>query len=164
MQKSPDVNDCQEGSEISSQDMITAVRELVALMRESGMAELDIETQALSVRLRAAQQVTAAHETVVVQNSPIATPQPIEDPGHVVTSPMIGTFYSAPAPGEAPFAEVGDEVEVGQVIGIVEAMKIMNEIIADRAGVVDDILVDNAQAVEYGSPLVRLIDQTDALM
>jgi acetyl-CoA carboxylase biotin carboxyl carrier protein len=76
---------------------------------------------------------------------------------------MIGTFYAAPGPGEAPFVAIGDEVEVGQVIGIVEAMKIMNEIIADRAGVVTELLVDNAQAVEYGSPLLVLGEQSDSI-
>jgi acetyl-CoA carboxylase biotin carboxyl carrier protein len=74
---------------------------------------------------------------------------------------MIGTYYSAPSPGEDPFVQIGDEVEIGQVIGIIEAMKIMNEITADSAGVVAEILVENAQAVEYGSPLIRLTEQTD---
>jgi acetyl-CoA carboxylase biotin carboxyl carrier protein len=83
--------------------------------------------------------------------------------GHIVTSPMIGTYYSAPTPGEAPFVHVGDDVDVGQVVGIVEAMKIMNEIISDRAGVVFEVLVENAQPVEYGSPLIRLGEPTDTL-
>ena len=81
----------------------------------------------------------------------------------MITAPMIGTFYSAPAPGDSPFVQVGDEIEVGQVIGIIEAMKIMNEIIADRSGIVVEVLAESAQAVEYGSPLVRLVDQPDLL-
>jgi acetyl-CoA carboxylase biotin carboxyl carrier protein len=69
---------------------------------------------------------------------------------------MIGTYYAAPGPGEPVFIEPGDEIEVGQTIAIIEAMKIMNEIAADRAGVVLEVLVRNAQAVEYGQPLLRL--------
>jgi acetyl-CoA carboxylase biotin carboxyl carrier protein len=93
----------------------------------------------------------------------ISPAKPEEPAGHLITAPMIGTYYSAPAPGEAPFVQVGDEVEVGQVIGIIEAMKIMTEIIADRPGVVVDVLARNAEAVEYGSPLIRVVDQSDAL-
>jgi acetyl-CoA carboxylase biotin carboxyl carrier protein len=76
--------------------------------------------------------------------------------GHVVKAPMIGTFYASPAPGEPPFVHLGDHVSAGQTIGIIEAMKIMNEIVADRSGIVAEILAANAQAVEYGSPLLRL--------
>ena len=82
--------------------------------------------------------------------------EPVEMDGHVVTSPMIGTFYSASAPGEPAYVQVGDEVETGQVVGIIEAMKIMNEITADQSGVVVEILANNAEAVEYGSPLIRI--------
>ena len=74
----------------------------------------------------------------------------------MVTSPMIGTFYASPSPGEPPFVQEGDEVEVGQVIGIIEAMKIMNEITSEHDGVISKILVKNAQAVEYGQPLVHI--------
>jgi acetyl-CoA carboxylase biotin carboxyl carrier protein len=80
---------------------------------------------------------------------------------HVVRAPMIGTFYVASAPNEPPFVQVGDVVEEGQTIGIIEAMKIMNEIAADRAGTVVEILAQNAQTVEYGSPLVRLATADD---
>jgi acetyl-CoA carboxylase biotin carboxyl carrier protein len=75
---------------------------------------------------------------------------------HIITSPMIGTYYSAPAPGEPAFVKVGDSIAQGDTIGIVEAMKIMNEIAADRAGVVAEIVAGNGETVEYGSPLVRL--------
>lgn len=75
---------------------------------------------------------------------------------HVITSPMIGTFYVAPAPGEPPFVKVGDTVSQGDTIGIVEAMKIMNEIAADRSGIVAEITATDGETVEYGSPLVLL--------
>jgi acetyl-CoA carboxylase biotin carboxyl carrier protein len=83
-------------------------------------------------------------------------PTEVEPPAVLITAPMIGTFYAAATPGAQPFVAEGDEVYVGQTIGIIEAMKIMNEISADRAGVVEAILVGNGQPVEYGSPLMRL--------
>jgi len=73
--------------------------------------------------------------------------------GHVVTSPMVGTFYPSPAPGAPPFVDVGQAVEVGDTLCIIEAMKILNQIEADRAGVIAAVLVDNGQPVEYGQPL-----------
>ena len=79
---------------------------------------------------------------------------PAEPEGHVVKSPMVGTFYRSASPGAKPFVEVGDEVKAGDPLCIIEAMKLMNEIEADRAGVVKAILVENGQPVEYGQPLV----------
>jgi len=73
-----------------------------------------------------------------------------------ITSPMVGTFYRAPSPDSPPYVEVGDRVEEGQVVCIVEAMKLMNEISADRSGVVEEICVENAQPVEFGQPLFRI--------
>jgi acetyl-CoA carboxylase biotin carboxyl carrier protein len=143
--------------------LIGHVRELIGLMSKGGISELDLSTGDVSIRLRGQ---SASVQTVVTQTSHQAAPQeilPAEPEGYLITAPMIGTFYSAPAPGEAPFVQIGDEIEVGQVIGIIEAMKIMNEIIADRAGVVVEVMATNADAVEYGSPLVRLSNQTDLL-
>lgn len=144
--------------------LIGHVRELIGLMSKGGISELDLSTGDVSIRLRGGAGVIHAPATggQIVVSQPAVAPQP-EPEGHLITAPMIGTYYAAPAPGEAPFVQVGDAVEVGQVIGIIEAMKIMNEIIADRSGIVTDILVENAQAVEYGSPLVRLVDQPDLL-
>jgi acetyl-CoA carboxylase biotin carboxyl carrier protein len=82
-----------------------------------------------------------------------ATPAPAAPQGHVVTSPMVGTFYRAPSPGADPFVQVGDTVKEGQTICIIEAMKLLNEIESDMSGVVKEILVENGQAVEYGQPL-----------
>ena len=143
--------------------LIGHVRELIALMSRGGISELDLSTGDVSIRLRGSNgQVQSA-----VNGAPVLiahqTPVPVEPEGHLITAPMIGTYYACPAPGESPFVQIGDEVEVGQVIGIIEAMKIMNEIISDRSGIVTEILVENAQAVEYGSPLVRLIDQPNLL-
>ncbi|MGB3329769.1 MAG: acetyl-CoA carboxylase biotin carboxyl carrier protein [Thermomicrobiales bacterium] len=141
---------------------MVAVRELIGLMGKGGISELDLTTPAMTVRLRGGSAVSVT--SVAVGDHVVTAPAPMEEPvGHMVTAPMIGTYYSAPAPGEAPFVQIGDEVEVGQAIGIIEAMKIMNEIISDRAGIVSEILVTNAQSVEYGSPLIRLLDQSSAM-
>lgn len=147
----------------SAQELIGAVRELISLMGQGGISELDLSTGDISIRLRGAATSTATASPTASANGDAPTSGSHEDEGHVVTAPMIGTFYAAPSPGEDPFLQIGDDVEVGQVIGIIEAMKIMNEIVADKPGVVAEILVENAQAVEYGSPLVRLTEQTDAL-
>ena len=146
----------------SSQELIETVRNLISMMGKGGITELDLSTGDLSIRLRGqggGVTVVTATPGTIAQNDAPSRP----DTSFDITAPMIGTFYSAPTPGEAPFVQVGDDVEVGQVVGIIEAMKIMNEIIADQAGVVVEVLVENAQAVEYGSPLIRLGESSDAL-
>ncbi|HLP92246.1 MAG TPA: acetyl-CoA carboxylase biotin carboxyl carrier protein [Nostocaceae cyanobacterium] len=87
---------------------------------------------------------------------PTSTPPVIEQKYVEVTSPMVGTFYRAPAPGEAPFVEVGDRIRANQTVCIIEAMKLMNEIEAEVSGQVIEILVQNGQPVEYGQPLLRI--------
>jgi acetyl-CoA carboxylase biotin carboxyl carrier protein len=146
----------------STEELIGAVRELISLMGKGGISELDLTSGDVTIRLRGA-ATTLIATTAAPANGEAPAALPDQDEGHIITAPMIGTYYSAPSPGEDPFVQIGDEVEVGQVIGIIEAMKIMNEIVADKSGVVADILVENAQAVEYGSPLVRLTEQTDGL-
>ncbi len=150
-------------SNSTSTEIIGAVRELISLMGKGGITELDLSTGDVSIRLRGATGAAPAAAPMRTVSDAENGSDETEPSGHVVTAPMIGTFYSAPGPGEAPFVQVGDEVEVGQVVGIVEAMKIMNEIIADRPGIVVEILVENAQPVEYGSPLLRLGEQTDSI-
>ena len=154
-----------EGTPISaaSDTLIGTVRELIAMMGKGGISELDLSTGEISIRLRGQSHAGTMPAAGASPPTTDLADSAAEDEGHLVTSPMIGTYYSAPSPGEAPFVHVGDEVEVGQVVGIIEAMKIMNEIVADRPGIVVDIMVENAQAVEYGSPLLRLTEPTDAL-
>jgi acetyl-CoA carboxylase biotin carboxyl carrier protein len=138
------------------------VRSLVDVMRGNGLTELDVTSGSVSIRLRAPKggggSKPAPHSEGVSESA--ERPAAALD-GHFVTAPMIGTFYASPAPGEPPYVRVGDTVQAGQTIGIIEAMKIMNEIVADRAGVVLEVFVGNAQAVEYGSPLLRLDLQGD---
>jgi acetyl-CoA carboxylase biotin carboxyl carrier protein len=87
----------------------------------------------------------------------VIPPEPPKEEGFVITAPIIGTFYTSPAPGEEPFVHIGDLISAGQTVGIIEAMKIMNEITAERGGTVMEFLAENGQAVEYGSPLMRLV-------
>ncbi len=149
--------------ESSASEVIGAVRELIALMGRGGISELDLSTTDMTIRLRSSNGIATAAPMSYVESGLGISQIEVEPVGHLVTAPMIGTFYSCPSPGEAPFVQIGDEVEVGQVIGIIEAMKIMNEIISDRTGVVAEIMIDNAQPVEYGSPLLRLTEQMDAI-
>jgi len=133
-----------------------AVRKLAEVMQDHGLAKIEISQGGIHIRLSAGKPAAIIAAPTVA--APIAAPaKSPESEGHIVTAPMIGTYYGSPSPGEPSFVEVGDEVEVGQTIGIIEAMKIMNEIAADRNGVVAEVFVLNAQAVEYGSPLIRII-------
>jgi acetyl-CoA carboxylase biotin carboxyl carrier protein len=148
---------------VALESVTDAVRLLTDIMRSNGLTEIDIAAGDISIRLRAAKTGGGAKSSVttsVSEAGEAAAPPAIS--GHVVTAPMIGTFYASPAPGEPPFIRVGDTVQAGQTIGIIEAMKIMNEIVSDRAGVVLEVIAANAQAVEYGSPLVRLDIDSDA--
>ena len=147
----------------STGEVIDAVRELITMMAKGGITELDLTTGDVTIRLRGSIASGGEAPPVAAAASGPARPQEAAPSGHVVTAPMIGTYYAAPAPGEPPFVQVGDEVEAGQVIGIIEAMKIMNEIVSDRSGMVTEILVENAQPVEYGQPLLRLAESMDGL-
>lgn len=133
------------------------VDSLIGMMRGGNISELDVAFGSVSIRLRGqARNAPPAAVTPVAVTDGAAAGGVIGADEHIVTAPMIGTFYVAPTPGAAPFIETGDSVVIGQTIGIIEAMKIMNEITADRAGRVREILAGDAQPVEYGSPLVRL--------
>jgi acetyl-CoA carboxylase biotin carboxyl carrier protein len=140
-------------------DVADAVRELAQLMHANRLAKIDLRVGEVSISLRAGSQMSRREASVAASAfEPSAMADTSADlDGHYVTAPMIGTFYTSAAPGEPPFVRLGEYVEVGQTIGIIEAMKIMNEIPADGAGVVAEIFATNAQAVEYGSPLLRLV-------
>jgi acetyl-CoA carboxylase biotin carboxyl carrier protein len=145
------------------------LKTLIDLVSESNVSELEITEAEGKVRIvksppaSAAAPVTYAMAPAPAQAPPAASAQPVEaaavvsvaaEPsGHVVKSPMVGTFYRASSPGAKPFVEIGDTIKEGETICIVEAMKILNEIEADKSGTVTQILVENGQAVEYGQPL-----------
>lgn len=115
---------------------------------EEGNLKLDIK----KAKKKKMVQVAAESE-VVASSSPAVPVEEAEPQGNKVKAPLVGTFYNAPSPEDAPYVQVGDRVEKGQTLGIIEAMKLMNEIQSDYAGVVTAILVENEQMVEYGQPL-----------
>ncbi|MFY9478882.1 MAG: acetyl-CoA carboxylase biotin carboxyl carrier protein [Pseudomonadota bacterium] len=141
------------------------LKTLIDLVSESNVSELEITEADGKVRIVKAGAAPVAMAMPLVQAQPVAAAQPAAaaaaapvaeaaaETGHVVKSPMVGTFYRASSPGAKAFAEVGDQVKEGQAVCIIEAMKIMNEIEADKAGTITKILVDNGQPVEYGQPL-----------
>ena len=150
---------------------IRKVKKLIELLEESGIDELEIHEGEESVRIsRHSKQVAApqyqvapAPAPVAAAPTPAAAPAPADAPaapaepsGHLVRSPMVGTFYRSPSPTAAVFVEVGQSVKAGDVLCIVEAMKMMNHIEADKSGVVQSILVENGQPVEFDQPLFSI--------
>ena len=140
------------------------LKKLIDLVQESGISELEVTEGEEKVRI--AKQLTAApvahqvyaaapiaHAAPVAAAPAAAASEPALPAGHIVKSPMVGTFYRASSPDAKPFAEVGDSVKEGQTLCIVEAMKLLNEIEADASGVIKAILVENGQPVEFGEPL-----------
>ena len=143
------------------------LKKLIDLVQESGIAELEItegEEKVKIVKGGAVSVMTAAPAAApapaAAMEAKPAAPPPAEptagQEGHVVKAPMVGTFYRSPSPDAKPFVEVGQSVKEGDTIGIIEAMKLMNEIEADASGVVKAVLVENGQPVEYGQPLFIL--------
>jgi acetyl-CoA carboxylase biotin carboxyl carrier protein len=124
---------------------IRKIKKLIELLEESDIGELEIKEGEESVRIsRGAQQAAEA-------------PAEQAPAGHIIKSPMVGTFYRSPSPGSPAFIEVGQHVKQGDVICIIEAMKMMNQIEADKTGVIEAILVDDAEAVEFDQPLVTIV-------
>ena len=147
---------------------IRKVKKLIELVEESGIAELEIHEGEESVRIN---RYSQSAPVVMSSSMPMSAPQyapaietkvleakaaPAEETGHIVKSPMVGTYYRSPSPGSKAFVEVGSVVKQGDTLCIIEAMKLLNQIEADRAGTVKKILVENGQPVEYGQPLFVL--------
>jgi len=146
---------------------IRKVKKLIELLEESGVAEIEIKEGEESVRISRASPPAPMMAAPAPMPAPAAAaPAPAAAPaveeaaggsglpeGHVVKSPMVGTFYRAPSPGATPFVEVGQQVNAGDTLCIIEAMKLLNQIEADKAGTIKAILVENGQPVEYDEPL-----------
>ena len=141
---------------------IRKIKKLIELVEESGITELEITEGEESVRIsrggvvaQVAPMAYAAPQAPVVaaQAAPAATPAAAELSGHILRSPMVGAFYRSSGPDATPFVEVGQQVKVGDALCIVEAMKMMNQIQSDKAGVIKSILVENGDTVEFDQPL-----------
>ena len=138
------------------------LKTLIELVEASGIAELEITEGEEKVRIS---RVGNPHQTMYIPPqpgqyaaatiAPVSAPlaAPVEPEGHVIKSPMVGTFYRASSPGASSFVELGQEVKEGQTLCIIEAMKLLNEIECDKSGLVKHILAENGQPVEYGQPL-----------
>jgi acetyl-CoA carboxylase biotin carboxyl carrier protein len=132
------------------------IRELAAILEETGLTEIEINDNGQGVRIAKGSAVAQ-----IATAAPVATASPISEtaPGLIpdaVTSPMVGTAYLSGQPGDPPFVRPGDTVEQGDILLIIEAMKVMNPIQAPRSGTVKAVMVDDAQPVEFGDPLVVL--------
>ncbi|MFE1283399.1 acetyl-CoA carboxylase biotin carboxyl carrier protein [Klebsiella aerogenes] len=151
---------------------IRKIKKLIELVEESGISELEISEGEESVRISRAAPAASYPVMQQAYAAPIAQPQapaaaaPAAAPaaeakaeisGHIVRSPMVGTFYRTPSPDAKAFVEVGQKVNVGDTLCIVEAMKMMNQIEADKAGVVKAILIESGQPVEFDEPLVVIV-------
>jgi acetyl-CoA carboxylase biotin carboxyl carrier protein len=139
------------------------IRELIQLVIESGIAELEVERGEERVRIRRTldhkQEITAASPGTLVETSqsgPAAVPEPATNE-YVQKSPIVGTYYDAPKPGDAPFVKVGDAVELGQILCIIESMKLMNEIECEAAGTIVAKPVENGRPVEFGQALIKIL-------
>jgi len=139
------------------------ISEIIKLFKESDIAKLELSTKDFKIRLSKYGETVSLNSLQIPQPSPAITPRETpkvevkEDKNlHIIKSPIVGTFYRAPAPGAKPFVEVGSRVKKGDVLCIIEAMKIMNEIKSDVNGTVEEILVENGQPVEYGQPLFKI--------
>ncbi len=154
---------------------IEEIKELLRIFNESGVAELELQRGENRLRIRrggsglelsmpvAMPAAAAAPVAVAAAPAPVAAPPPpppapvaVSDDGTLVKSPIVGTFYECPSPGAPPFVKAGDTVEKGQVLCIIESMKLMNEIESEVAGTVVARLVENGRPVEYGEALFRI--------
>ncbi len=143
---------------------IRKVKKLIELLEASDIAEIEIKEGEEAVRISRYSGAAPAIMPALAAPAAAAAPAPAEDKpavvansGHVVSSPMVGTFYRSPSPSSPAFVEVGTHVKAGEVVCIVEAMKMMNQIEADKAGVVEAILVSDGEPVEFDQPLITIV-------
>ncbi|MFK8032824.1 MAG: acetyl-CoA carboxylase biotin carboxyl carrier protein [Hyphomicrobiales bacterium] len=142
------------------------IRQLAVILNETDLTEIEVEQGDMHIRVARNSTVTVSAPTIAaapIAAAPVAAPAAIAEiaaapaiAGHTVKSPMVGTAYLSPEPGAASFVQVGDSVAAGQTIMIIEAMKHMNQIAADKAGKVAEIFVESGQPVEYGEPLLTI--------
>lgn len=134
---------------------IRKIKKLIDLMIESDLQAIEVKEGDQSIALTRRSPVVAAGAPVAMAAPVAQAPAAKTQRGAVETSPMVGVFYAAPSPGEAPFVKVGQTITAGETLGIIEAMKIMNPIEATQSGVVEEILVKNGEVIQFGQPLFR---------
>lgn len=146
---------------------VTTIEQLAKLMKETGLSSLELSEEGSTLKLERKQEaatLSVAPASLPVPVSPF-TPAPAENPepspareeGSLVLSPTVGVFYAAPAPDAPPYVEIGSKIKKGDVLCVIEAMKLMNEIPAETNGTVAEILAGNGQVVEFGQPLFRIV-------
>jgi acetyl-CoA carboxylase biotin carboxyl carrier protein len=154
-----------QSSAVALGELGDLIERLASVAQRTSLATINVKTGDFRIELTTGlAKAPRRVEHVSTSAAPLATSSdsvPVVDvasktDGYVVTSPMVGTFYRSTSPSDPPLVNVGDRIEAGQLIGIIEAMKIMNEITSDRGGTVLEIIAENAEAVEYGSPIIRV--------
>ncbi len=147
------------------EDTIECVETLVKLVKDNDLAKLKISTEDIDIVIEGKRDVPPMPPVAMPAIAPVAAPTPAAAPaasapeavsGNIITSPIIGTFYAAPSPDKPPFVKVGDTVNAGDVVCIIESMKLMNELNSDFSGRVAEIYVSNGEAVEFGQKLMRI--------
>lgn len=139
------------------------LKELIELMNRHQLEELEVEDDGFRARLKKRGEKEVVAMPGLLQGMPAGVPSagaapaaPAVDESLLIPSPLVGTFYRSPSPEADSFVEVGDKIEPDQVLCIVEAMKVMNEVKSDRSGVIEEVLVENGEPVEFGTPLFRI--------
>lgn len=134
---------------------VSEIKELMAQMAKSGLTELSLSQEEFALTLKAETKLVAAPATAVVPAAAVVSEQ--EEPaGNLVKAPIVGTFYAAASPDKPPFVTVGQQVKEGDVLCIIESMKLLNEIKSDFSGTVSEIFVENGAAVEFGQPIMAI--------
>ena len=146
---------------------IRKVKKLIELLETSDIAEIEIKEGEEAVRISRSSSVMTTVVAPATASAAAPAPSPVAaaeeklasqtTSGHVVSSPMVGTFYRSPSPSSPPFVEIGTHVKAGDVICIIEAMKMMNQIEAEKAGIIEAILVNDGEPVEFDQPLVTIV-------
>ena len=136
---------------------IRKIKKLIDLMIESDLHAIEVKEgdQSIALTRRSPAPIQMGVAAMPAPSAEAAAPKAKAPRGAVETSPMVGVFYAAPSPGEAPFIKVGQTVSAGETLGIIEAMKIMNPIEATQSGVIEEILVKNGEVIQFGQPLFR---------
>ena len=154
---------------------IDEIRQLAEILRDTGLESIEVESKGQTLRMKMPSSNSEGFLTVRHENAELAplalrrtdtekTEGEVKALGELITSPMVGVFYSAPSPAEKNFVGLGDTVEAGDTLCIVEAMKLLNEITAEFSGEVTEILAENGNVVEYGQPLFRIARRLDAAL